>query len=747
MERLDHISIINLDHRRDRWFFCEAQIHLYNLKKWTRFPAVLHADGVRGCTLSHIGVLVSLMRHSSFSTSACYLILEDDFFFTLPRARLDSELQPFLTEHLSSWDVLLLSSTWHKPMGSSNATKPLRRVSESYSTCAYVIKGWFVPFLLEAFRTGLQKNTPVDVAWSSLMSQHRFLLPHRLLVIQLNNQSSITHSIHSYQRHESLLWEPAGGGLGTRLFEMATIVSLGLQLQKLIYIDQETTSGGRHHRLFNTFEAMSLTKFRKTFPLSNHLVVSLQSEPPLGRLINGSYIVKGHLRTLPFLETITRSGWRWLDLLKIPKEIEKTVDTLYTYWRNRYPREPLFAVHVRRKRKFHQRTPFIDLLQTRYYQRAIERIKREFEGRFLLFSDDPRHLQKHPHLKGTEMAETGNDVVSLLLMSRLDGIITSNSNFGWWSAYLNRQKKPIVLRPLDVSHSVSQTNHEKEYPPSWIPIPCFDTTIVLIYNPLLYPPRIRQECQETWMPHLLKVRTPMVIFTTSQWFPYFRALRAHATSSTQLESLPNCRQPESFESMTSLDRFDAVRHKVGMLNIAASKNVFKTNMFVAVDPFFFQAPLNQNYANWPDSNAFRHFGNNDKVFLAIISKDGVHHELMGGSSKAIAACHSLLSSYHGKKPTASPTSQRSAHGALMVVENEAFEVIQPVDGSALNEEQKASRLMEFFNPSSGGYDNLEGWSQYRQGTTPHLPRVSATLMYIVLIFLIAVILVMVFIPS
>ena len=62
MDKLHKIIIINLDERKDRWFFCKNQIKKYGLHNVERLSAVKNSIGSIGCNLSHIKALELLLK-------------------------------------------------------------------------------------------------------------------------------------------------------------------------------------------------------------------------------------------------------------------------------------------------------------------------------------------------------------------------------------------------------------------------------------------------------------------------------------------------------------------------------------------------------------------------------------------------------------------------------------------------------------------------------------------------------------
>jgi len=89
-----------------------------------------------------------------------------------------------------------------------------------------------------------------------------------------------------------------------------------------------------------------------------------------------------------------------------------------------------------------------------YYQMAIKLVAKKVKNpNFLIFSDDIEWCKSNLKLDGFShtyvLANTFNPFVDLKLMSMCHHNIISNSTFGWWAAYLNRNKEKIIISPKE----------------------------------------------------------------------------------------------------------------------------------------------------------------------------------------------------------------------------------------------------------------------------------------------------------
>ncbi len=99
------------------------------------------------------------------------------------------------------------------------------------------------------------------------------------------------------------------------------------------------------------------------------------------------------------------------------------------------------AIHVRRGD--YVGNPFyVDLMQTDYYQRAMEYFP---FAKFIVFSDDIMWCKEQPIFKECEFFH-GTESEDLEKMMKCKGIIMANSSFSWWASYLSNAQ---VIAPLE----------------------------------------------------------------------------------------------------------------------------------------------------------------------------------------------------------------------------------------------------------------------------------------------------------
>ncbi len=109
------------------------------------------------------------------------------------------------------------------------------------------------------------------------------------------------------------------------------------------------------------------------------------------------------------------------------------------------------SVHVRRTD--YTRHPYLGFLDVAYYERGTARIGAQLEGIHLfVFSDDPEWCKRElslpfPTTVVDRPLAPDRAWEDMLLISRCDHHVTSNSTFSWWGAWLSPSPAKVVVAP------------------------------------------------------------------------------------------------------------------------------------------------------------------------------------------------------------------------------------------------------------------------------------------------------------
>lgn len=124
-----------------------------------------------------------------------------------------------------------------------------------------------------------------------------------------------------------------------------------------------------------------------------------------------------------------------IDTLTLPST---PADVIINELRNKYPNRQIVGVQIRRG-------DYLKLgwqLDTQFYTRAMAHSPNAV---FVISTDDPVWCQQQfPHI---DILNLQSDYDELIALSKLDGIIMSQSSFGWWAAYLGDLKHVVAPTP------------------------------------------------------------------------------------------------------------------------------------------------------------------------------------------------------------------------------------------------------------------------------------------------------------
>lgn len=110
------------------------------------------------------------------------------------------------------------------------------------------------------------------------------------------------------------------------------------------------------------------------------------------------------------------------------------------------------AVHVRRSDFKKDKNSFHYLLDEGYYKRAIAYVRQKLEKPiFFWFSDDMNWVEEHigieKDFRYVNLKTVHGDIDDMMLMKNCNHIITANSTFSWWAAWLNDNPSRIRVVP------------------------------------------------------------------------------------------------------------------------------------------------------------------------------------------------------------------------------------------------------------------------------------------------------------
>lgn len=127
------------------------------------------------------------------------------------------------------------------------------------------------------------------------------------------------------------------------------------------------------------------------------------------------------------------------------------------------------AVHVRRGDFKKDRSPAHYLLDEAYYKEALSFMRGKLDNpEFFWFSDDIEWVKENigfsDDFRFVNIKTTHGDIDDMMLMKNCKHIITANSTFSWWAAWLNEHEnaiKCVPQKPFGIKEMI---------PESWVKI-------------------------------------------------------------------------------------------------------------------------------------------------------------------------------------------------------------------------------------------------------------------------------------
>lgn len=207
-EYVDHIYVINLDSRKDRWKKCKKEFNYIGLDEedYERFSAVnghKHPkrnevsirDGALGCTLSHFQIYKDADERG-FDKIA---VFEDDVLF---EQDFNERFEEYYKQLPDDWGFLYFG-------GNNNAqpkeySENLKICTRTWATHSYLIG----PEYRDLIKKGVLEDNfsqPVDNVFGNLQSKHTFYIFNPRITIQREDYSDVVTLERNY---DHVLKEP-----------------------------------------------------------------------------------------------------------------------------------------------------------------------------------------------------------------------------------------------------------------------------------------------------------------------------------------------------------------------------------------------------------------------------------------------------------------------------------------------------------------------------------------------------------
>lgn len=261
------------------------------------------------------------------------------------------------------------------------------------------------------------------------------------------------------------------GGLGNQLFQYAAAKALSSRRNSRLYIDdnyyKRAEIGNDTHRSYG-LDSFKIGDPTLSLPLTN-LMRYLRDDIRLQRMdkliakatkttiINESNYGEKSSNHNIYMTGYYQSQKYFQDQNDNIRSNLKFQDKITLTSRSRYPSingKNSVAIHIRRGDYLQDKqVANLPTLTTRYYQNAIEYLSAKVSSpTYYIFSDDINWCKSNISklISSKEIAyvddSSYDDPASdMQLMSMCDHVITANSSFSWWGAWLNNNENKIVI--------------------------------------------------------------------------------------------------------------------------------------------------------------------------------------------------------------------------------------------------------------------------------------------------------------
>lgn len=202
MNIFDHIYIINLDKREDRWSKVQKVVeHFSPSTKYTRIPAVEMQPGWKGCYASHIKFLEKMLEDGHERA----LVLEDD-------AELFEDWNPIwnvVQSQIPDFDILYLG--YNLDPVPTNFKNPdfvntnIIKMNGCLTTHAYVVSKPSLQRLYEeVVSKRIEWNATIDITYGYLAGDFNFYGIYPMIFNQLSGYSDINNNVVNYTLRENV---------------------------------------------------------------------------------------------------------------------------------------------------------------------------------------------------------------------------------------------------------------------------------------------------------------------------------------------------------------------------------------------------------------------------------------------------------------------------------------------------------------------------------------------------------------
>jgi len=221
------------------------------------------------------------------------------------------------------------------------------------------------------------------------------------------------------------------GGLGNVMFQIATAYAYAKRTSRTLYVT------GINNIAHTTCKYPFLEKYECKNECKNDNLVHHHEKGAL------TYTEINNYKT----HNVELHGYfqseKYFDTILVQDAIFSEINSLYT---GKYNGLGKCFIHVRRGDYVNHWLHYIDL--TKYFKKAIEYVKSQYQVEFYVFSDDNKYCEQSPIFNKFTIINGLNEMETMSLMTQCQyGGICSNSTFSWWGVYLNQSPTKMSIFP------------------------------------------------------------------------------------------------------------------------------------------------------------------------------------------------------------------------------------------------------------------------------------------------------------
>jgi hypothetical protein len=275
------------------------------------------------------------------------------------------------------------------------------------------------------------------------------------------------------------------GGLGNQLFQLAAGLATANRLQVRLILDcsrlGDPNTALRKYALhpfalpdqidvvhgssrWNAFFHKRAVNRVKNLLSHTHYLENAGAFDPAFEDVKAGFTLDGYFQSIGYFESVKP---QMIELIADCKLSQAESDVV-----EEYSQEPFTAIHVRRGDYTNPQVAAVHgIAGQNYFRNALSELDLASNtGRKLYFSDSPDFVREEFGLEIRDFAPNNlSEAATLLLMSRANNVIASNSTFSWWAGLAaESSKNGIVIVPKPW---FADTTPPHLVPPHWRQIP------------------------------------------------------------------------------------------------------------------------------------------------------------------------------------------------------------------------------------------------------------------------------------